>query len=98
MSLGDLLNKSVPFLKGKVKRIHQISSSHRGLQQTLLEIYSCYELATGWEELSPTDRILSESLWTKTMLQLLSIGNSCVMHSIRYRLREQAPEEDEEEN
>jgi hypothetical protein len=96
MYIGDLLNKSVPRTpKAKAKRIRQLNRSNGKFEQTLLGAYSCYELAGYWEDLSPTERITLESTWTDFMLRLLSIGNNRVMHSIRYRLREQTSEEDE---
>jgi hypothetical protein len=63
---------------------------------TLFEIYSYYKLADHWVDLLPTERITLESMWTDSMLKLLMIGNGKVMRSIRYRLREQTPEEEGE--
>jgi hypothetical protein len=95
MYIGDLLNKSVPGIPAaKAKRIRQLNRNDRNFERTLLGAYSCYELARHWKVLSPSERITLESIWTDFMLRLLSIGNNKVMRSIRYRLREQSPEED----
>jgi hypothetical protein len=51
-------------------------------------------MARYWELLSGSEKICLESKWTDSVLKLLTIGNSEVMHSIRYRLREQTIEED----
>jgi hypothetical protein len=52
-------------------------------------------MAGGWNNLTPTERIMLETQWTDLMLVLLGLGNSRVMHSLHYRLREQTPEDDE---
>ena len=99
MSLDNLLNKPVrfgPVPKAKAKKIIQLGRNSRNLDRTLLDINSCYRRAKHWNKLPHVKRILVELRWTELMLELLGIGNSAVMHSIRYKLREQTPEEDEE--
>jgi hypothetical protein len=98
MSLDNLLNKPVrfgPVPKAKAKKISQLGHNS-SLGRTLLDIYSCYRRAKHWDKLPHAKRILLELRWTELMLELLGIGNSTVMHSLRYKLREETPEEDEE--
>ena len=101
MSLGELINKSVrfgPISKARAKKIHRLTQGNRDLGTILLDIYSCYERAKHWNKLSRMKRIVLEQKWTDLMLELLKTGNGRVMHSLQYRLREQTPEEDEEES
>lgn len=84
--------------KAKAKGIHHISRNNGNLGKSLLEIYASIEQAKHWDKLSFTEHILLEQKWTDLMLELLRIGNTRVMRSIRYRLREQSLEEDELEN
>jgi hypothetical protein len=98
MYLGEPVNKSVRSSKAKAKRIHQLDRSDGNLHRALLDVYTCYNIARHWKDLTPTERIMVESGWTDSVLRLLSIGNNTVMRSLRYRLREQTPEEDEETN
>jgi hypothetical protein len=99
MFLDSLLNKPArfgPTSKAKAKRIHRLSRGKRDLSTILLDIYSCHEWAKDWNKLSSTERIMLEQKWTDLMLELLRTGNIRVMHSIRYRLREQTREEGDE--
>ncbi|CAN5281522.1 hypothetical protein BH18THE2_BH18THE2_26540 [soil metagenome] len=94
-------NSSVPLgstPKATAKKIQWLGRGNRGFSQMLLRIFYCYIKAKHWEDLSPTERILLELEWTDSADGLLSIGNKNIIHSIRYRLREQTPEEVEEEN
>jgi hypothetical protein len=98
MFLDSLLNKPVrfgPSSKARAKKIHRLIRSIRELGTTLLDIHSCIEQAKHWNKLSPTECIMLEQKWTYLMLELLRIGNIRVMHSLRYKLREQTTEEDE---
>jgi hypothetical protein len=88
---------SVPSPKATAKKIHRLSRGNGDLGTILLDIYSCIEQAKHWDKLSPTERIMLEQKWTDLLLKLLGIGNSRLMHSLCYKLREQTPEEDEEE-
>jgi hypothetical protein len=96
----DLLNKRVfsSTPRARTKKIHRLSQSDRDLGQILSQTMSCYKGVKRWDDLSPVERITLELKWTDLMLTLLSFGNSQVMRSLRYRLREQTPEEDEETN
>jgi hypothetical protein len=100
MLLDDLLDKRIfgSTSKARAKKIYRLSPSDRNLGQILSQIISCYKRAKHWDDLSPVERITLELKWTDLMLELLSFGNSQVMRSLRYRLREQSPEEDEETN
>ena len=103
MSFGELIDKPVrhhfgPTSKARAKKIRQLGQGDRNLGMILLDIYYCIELAKHWDKLSPTERIMLEQKWTDSLLALLSIGNFLVTRSIRYRLREQTPEEDKIEN
>ena len=94
-------NSSVPLgsnPKATAKKIRKISQGNRSFERILLQIMSCHEKAKHWEDLSPTERIMLELEWTDSTDGLLSIGNKKIMRSIRYRLREQTPVEDELEN
>jgi hypothetical protein len=71
---------------------------NQALDPVFADLYACYVAAQSWNDLSPAERIITESKWTNTILKLLSIGNRRVMRSLGYRLREQTPEEDEEAN
>jgi hypothetical protein len=100
LSLGELINKSVrfgPISKARAKKIHRLTQGNRDLGTILLDIYSCIEQAKLWDKLSPTERIMLEQKWTDFMLKLLGIGNSRLMHSLRYKLREQTPGEAEKD-
>lgn len=79
----------------RAKKIRQLGRNNGVFRRTLLNVYYCYEMAGGWDDLSPPERIMLEAQWTNLLLELQGLGNSRVMHSIRYRLREQAPQEDE---
>lgn len=102
MSFGELIDKPVrrfgPVLKARAQRIRQLGRGITHLGMILLDIYSCIETAKNWNKLSLTERIMLEQKWTDLMLKLLGIGNSMLMHSLRYKLREQTPEEDEKRN
>jgi hypothetical protein len=101
MSSGELINKSVrfgPSPKASAKEIRQLKRTNGNLGKTLLDIYSCCERAKRWDKLTPTEHMMLESRWTDLMLMLLFIGNTSVMHNLRYKLREQTPEEDELED
>jgi hypothetical protein len=101
LSLGELINKSVrfgPISKARAKKIHRLTQGNTDLGTILLDIYSCYERAKHWNKLSRMERIMLEQKWTDLMLELLKTGNGRVMHSLQYRLREQTPEEDEEQS
>jgi hypothetical protein len=89
---------SVPSPKATAKKIHRLSRGNGDLGTILLDIYSCIEQAKHWDKLSPTERIMLEQKWTDFMLKLLGIGNSRLMHSLRYELREQTQEKAEKEN
>jgi hypothetical protein len=96
--LDSLLNKPArfgPSSKARAKKIHCLGQVIRELATTHLDIYSCIEQAKHWNNISPTERIMLEQKWTDLMLELLRIGNIRVMHSLRYKLREQTTEEDE---
>jgi hypothetical protein len=98
MSLDSLLNKRVrfgPTSKANAKEIRQLKRTNGNLSTILWGICSCIERAKQWSKLSPTERIILEQKWTDLMLELLKTGNIRVMHSLRYRLREQIPEEDD---
>ena len=100
MNIPSPVNKFVPAVsspKATAKRIHRLS---RGtyIRMILSGVCSCIEQAKYWSKLSPTERIVLEQTWTDLMLGLLKTGNIRVMHSLRYKLREQPPEEDELEN
>jgi hypothetical protein len=87
---------SDPNPKAIAKKIRRLNRGNGKLNWILQRIISCHEKAKHWEDLSPTQRIMLELEWTDSTDGLLSIGNMNVMHSIRYRLREQTPEEDYE--
>lgn len=92
-------NSSVPLgsnPKATAKEIRKISRGDRNFKLVLLRIISCYEKSKRWEDLSPTERIMLELEWTDSADGLLSIGNTNLLHSIRYRLKEQTVEEDKE--
>ena len=96
MSIDELLDKPVHISpKATAKEIRELNSSDRRLNRILSKIVSCYERAKKRKDLSSAEQITLELDWTDLMLELLSFGNSRVMRSIRYRLREQ---EEEEEN
>ena len=100
MYYGNTLdfNSSVPLgpiPKATAKKIRKISQGNRSFKRILLRIMSCVEKAKHWDDLSPTERIMLEIEWADSLLALLSIGNFLVTRSIRYRLREQTPEEDD---
>lgn len=101
MNIPCPVNKFVPAVpspKATAKKIQLLSRGNRDLGRTFSDIYSCAERAKYWSKLSPAERIILEQKWTDLMLELLKTGNVRVMHSLRYRLREQTPEEDEEES
>src|SRR5687767_10878014 len=92
MFLVSLLNKPArfgPSSKARAKKIHCLGQGIRELATILLDIHSCIEQAKHWDKLSPTERIILEQKWTDLMLEVLRIGNIRVMHSLRYKLREQ---------
>ena len=98
MYLREPLDKAVhfgPAPKARGKRIRRISRNLGNLRTIVLAICSCIERAKSWNKLTPTERITLELKWTDLMLELLRIGNTKLMHSLRYRLREQSIEEDE---
>jgi hypothetical protein len=100
MLLGEPVNKRVrfgPTLKARAKKISQLNPNGASINQTLLDIYSCYRRTKHWNKLPHTERILLELRWTDLILELLGIGNGRVMHSLYYKLREQSPEEDVEQ-
>ena len=103
MYFNELVNKPVHFdPKAKARRISKLSrsnnSSNENIDRIILDVYSCYEMAGYWGDLSPIQRVMLESRWTDLLLELLSFGNRRVMHSLHYQLIEQTPEEDEEAN
>jgi hypothetical protein len=101
MNIPSPVNKfvpSVPSPKATAKKIRLLNQGNRDLGRIFSDINSCVEWAKHWAKLTPAEHILLESRWTDLMLELLRIGNTRVMHSIRYRLREQAREEGEIEN
>jgi hypothetical protein len=101
MNISNPVNKFVssdPIPKATAKKIRRLHRGNGKLNWILQRIISCHEKAKHWEDLSPTERIMLEIEWTDSMDGLLSVGNRKIMHSIRYKLREQTPEEDEEEN
>jgi hypothetical protein len=77
--------------RAKAKRIQQL----RSLDLTLEKIASCYIKAKRWNRLSPTERIMLELEWTDSAIEILSIGNINVMHSLHYGLRELTPDEND---
>jgi hypothetical protein len=101
MNIRIPVNKFAPldsYHKATAKEIRRLSRGDRNFSRRLLRIIFCYEKAKHWEDLSPIERIMLELEGTDSIDGLLSIGNTNIMHSIRYRLREQTPEEDEEES
>jgi hypothetical protein len=101
MNIRSPINKFAPSdsnPNATAKNIREISWSNRSFERILLRIISCFEKARRWDDLSPTGRIMLELEWADSLLALLSLGNFLVTRSIRYRLREQTPEEDELEN
>lgn len=102
MSFGELIDKPVrPFdliSKARAKKIGQLGRGESDLGTILLDIYSCIEQAKHWDKLSPTECIVLEQIWTDLLLKLLGIGNSILMHNVRYKLREQTSEETEKKN
>ena len=103
MYYGNTLdfNSSVPLgsiPKARAKKIRLLSRGNGDLGTILSGICTCVEGAKHWSKLSPTERIILELTWTDLMPGLLKTGNIRVMHSLRYKLREQTPEEDELEN
>jgi hypothetical protein len=99
MSVGNLLDKAVdssPTPKVRARKINLLTRNRGNFENMLLDIYSCHERAKHWKKLSPIERILLELRWTDLVLKLLSVGNTCVMRSIRYSLCEQESEEDKE--
>jgi hypothetical protein len=101
MNISNPVNKFVssdPIPKATAKKIRRLDRGNGELNWILQRITSCLEKAKHWENLSPTERIMLELEWADSLLALLSIGNFLVARSIRYRLREQTPEEDEIEN
>jgi hypothetical protein len=98
MFLDSLLNKPArfgPSSKARAKKIRCLDQGIRELGTILLDIHSCIEQTKHWNKLSPTERFMLEQKWTDLMLELLRVGNIRVMHSLRYKLREQTTEEDE---
>jgi hypothetical protein len=102
LSCGELIDKPVrhfgPISKARAKKISQLDPVESDLCTILLDIYSCVEQATHWDKLSPTERIVLEQKWSDLLLKLLGIRNSRLMHNVRYKLREQTPEEVAKEN
>jgi hypothetical protein len=101
MNISNPVNKFVssdPIPKAIAKKIRRLNRGNGNLNWILQRIISCHEKAKHWDDLSPPERIMLELEWADSLLALLSIGNFLVTRSIRYRLREQTPEEDEEEN
>ena len=97
MSIDEHPNKSVcywPNPKARAKNICRLTK--RNLGYILGEVKRLHREAQLWYDLSSPEKILLEERWTDTLLRLLSIGNNEVMHTIRYRLREQTSEEYEE--
>jgi hypothetical protein len=100
MYIDKLLNKSVRSnitQNSRAKKIRLLGRSCGRLNRILLDVCWCYEKSKNHRNLSSSERIMVESKWTDSILELLAIGNTTVMQSIRYRLREQTPEEDDEE-
>jgi hypothetical protein len=101
MNISNPVNKFVssePIPKATAKKIWRLDRGDGKLNWILQRIISCLEKAKHWDDLSPPERIMLELEWADSLLALLSIGNFLVARSIRFRLREQTPEEDEEEN
>lgn len=98
MNIPCPVNKFVPSPKATAKKIQQLSRGDRDLGMILWGICSCVEQTKHWDKLTPTEHMMLESRWTDLLLMLLSIGNTSVMHSLRYKLREQTSEEDELED
>lgn len=101
MNIPCPVNKFVPAVpspKATAKKIQLLSRGNRDLGRTFSDIYSCAKRAKHWSKLSPAERIILEQKWTDLMLELLTIGNIRIMHSLGYKLREQSPDEDEIEN
>jgi hypothetical protein len=99
LSLDELVNKSVSSdcsPEATAKKILGIGGENARFNRIISQIIFCYEKAKHWKDLSPTERIMLELGWTDTADELLTFGNIEIMHSIRYRLREQTPEEDRE--
>jgi hypothetical protein len=99
LSLDELVNKSVSSEsspEATSKKILRLSLGNARFNRIISRIIFCYEKAKHWQVLSPTERIMLELGWTDTADELLTFGNTEIMHSIRYRLREQTPEEDRE--
>jgi hypothetical protein len=95
--IHTLGNKSASHSFGTAaKKIIKLNHENWDFESTLLKLYSCYKKAQHWDDLSPAERILLEIRWTDSADELLTVGNIDVMHSLRYRLREQIPEEDDD--